>query len=208
MADFTLNAPGTTVNPYTPSSILILLGTLQSEASGIRPGSLSSAIIAHNVSYGATITTTATLATISSGDSILVGAVVRTGGNAKAFIGASISFAQIALITLDAAGSSTPISTANAITWATSDVFSTTVAISGGTATVSASQNGSPFTFNINTTTNFTGETSLAAGMVFDPENNNGTRISQFTGTGVSGGGGPSVAVLTANLFRRKRLTA
>jgi hypothetical protein len=187
MADFILNAPGTVNNPYTPANIVVLKNTIQSDATGIfSQASGVYSVFAHNVNYGSVITSTITLSAINASDNLYCGAAVRSGANAGGFIGLFVQSTQVSIQTIDNVGNPTTISTGTSITWHVNDVFSCTVSISGGTCTVTASQNGSSLTFNANTTSTYSGESSLAAGVVFDPENTNGTKISQFTGTGVA----------------------
>lgn len=191
MTDFTLNAPGTTNNPFTPANIITPTGGLKSDATGIRcvdspPGTPAS--FAHNVNYGSLIESTFTLATAgAAADDLMGGAVVRSGANAGALIGVWIESASVSAGTLNPAGTFTSVSTSVTITRAASDVWDVTVSISGGTATITCKQNGTPITFNINTTTLYTGEASLAAGGNFSPFDNNTLYLSQFTGTGVVG---------------------
>lgn len=192
MADFTLSAPGTTNNPWTPAGIIVPILTIRSLASGpsgFRAGSTATAIAAHNVNYGPAITTTVTFVQVHASDDIVIGAVVRSGANAGAMICLHIQATTCRLRTLSAAGVFSNISTLtnNPATWLAGDVWSISITITGGTATITASQNGTPITFNANTTTTFTGEASLAAGFGYVPTNNNTTYLSQFTGTGVAG---------------------
>lgn len=191
MADFTLNAPGTTANPYTPANIIIPDGTLQSDTVlGIWPGTGVYTAFAHNTTYGTVITVTATISVASGADHLTIGAVVRSGANAGAMIGVDFSFFDTAkVVSVDGAGAYTSVSSNSAAVVIATSVVSATVTISGGTATITSALNGTPITFDANTTTAFTGEASLAAGCAFDPQNSNLTRISQFTGTGVTGGG-------------------
>lgn len=195
MADFTLNAPGTTNSPWSPTNVLTPVAatfTIKSDSTGFRStaaGDFSE--FAHNVTYGTTITTTATIASggASNGDEIWLGAVVRSGANAGAGIGVVIGAFGCQMGTwtgIGGTGGFTAVSTNTSITRANTDVWSVTVAISGGTATVTCTQNGTARTFNVNTTTNFTGEASLAAGAAFNAQNNDSLYLSQFTGTGVS----------------------
>ncbi len=196
MADFTLNAPGTTNNPWTPTNVLTPVDStagIQSDSTGWRSlvaGNYSE--WAHNATYGLTITTTATIAAgaTSNGDQIWVGAVVRSGGNAGSGIGVNIGAFACNMGSWTTASTTsatfTNVSTGTSITRANADVWLVTVTISGGTATVTCSQNGTPVTFNANTTTNFTGEASLAAGVLLNAGNNNSLYLSQFTGTGLS----------------------
>lgn len=195
MADFTLNGPGTMNDPWTPANILVAVGALQSDAVGFWPSAGAGVIAAHNVNYNtASITSAVTLAAISSGDDPFVGAVVRTGANADAMI--SVHFlvgSSLAIVrTVDAAGTPTSISSSASLpaTATVGDVLLVNVAISGGTATVTATQNGSPITFSANTTTTFAAEASLAAGFLIVPDNVNGTKLSKFEGTGVASAGG------------------
>jgi hypothetical protein len=203
-ADFTLNGPGTTNNPWTPANVLIALNAMQSDAVGFWPASGAGLVAIHNASYNtASITSAVTIAAISGGDDPYVGAVVRTGANSDAMIcvhfllGSSLAIAS----TVNASNAPTSISSAAALptTATVGDVFAVNVAISGGTATVTATQNGTPITFDANTTTLFVGEASLAAGFMIVADNVNGTKLSKFEGTGVAGGGGSS------GLLRRRR---
>lgn len=192
MTDFTLNATGTVNNPWTPAGVIIPRGSIQSDANGFRAAAGSGgtdAGLAHNANYGSTITATATIAVNSSGDDIFLGAVVRTGANAGALIGVLFLNTSAGACTLGPATiNETPVSSGVAITRAAGDVLSVTVALSGGVATITASHNGTQIVFNTNTTATFANEASLAAGLVFSPQNVNGTYLTQFTGTGVTGG--------------------
>jgi hypothetical protein len=188
MADFTLNAPGTTNNPWTPANVIIPVSTIKSDATGWRASAAGTyACFAHNATYGSTITTTFTIASggASNGDDIVLGALVRSGVNAGAGLGIVVGAFTSHVVTWDPTGLETNISSSTSITRANNDVWSVTVSISGGTATITALQNGSSVTFNANTTTTYTGEASLAAGGGFEPFNNNSLYLSQFTGTGV-----------------------
>lgn len=206
MADFTLSAPGTTNSPWTPANIIVPVSTIKSDATGFRASVAGTdATFAHNVTYGATIEATATLATTgSASDDIIVGAVVRSGANAGGVIGVhwQIGFAQI--VTVTGAGVITGVSAAVAYTRAATNLLDVIVSISGGVATVSGKQNGTPITFVGTTTSTFAAEASLAAGGQFSPQNSNTLYLSQFTGTGVSGG--VSVPKLAYSQYRRRRL--
>lgn len=195
--DFTLNAPGTTNNPWTPASVLTPVGTtfgIKSDATGYRSVAVGDfSEYAHNVSYTHTITVTVTVAAgaTSNGDEIWTGAVVRTGGNASAGIGCiwgAFSVITASWTGLGGLGGSTAISAGVSITRANADVLSTTVTIVGTTATITCKQNSTSITFSANTTTNFTTEASLAAGAAFNAQNSNSLYASQFTGTGVTAG--------------------
>jgi hypothetical protein len=195
MVDTTLNAPGTTNNPWLPAGFVFPVSGIQSDATGFRcvnspPGTNGN--FADNQNYGSTITATCTIAAgaTSGSDDILIGAMVRSGGNAGGIIGLRVQSTGVNVLTSTGAGVFTGISTLVAHTRATSDVFSCTVTVSGGTATVNASINGGGnLTFSANTTTTFATESSLAAGGQFSPQNTNSLYLSQFTGTGISGGG-------------------
>lgn len=191
-ADFTLNGPGTTNDPWTPTNIIIPVGSLKSDASGFRDSPFSYSVFAHNTTYGATITSTVTVGTATSGDELVVGAVVRTGGNAGCMIGVYFQNSQAIVATMTAGATRSSISSATALNTnrTAGDVYEVTVTIVGGTATITAKQNGATLTFSSNTTTTYAAEATLAAGASFDPQNSNGTRLSKFEGTGVSGGGG------------------
>ena len=202
--DFTLNNPGTVNNPWTPASVIIPVGAIQSDAQGWRPTTFATSTFAHNATYGATITTTATIATTSSGDDIVVGAVVRTGTNAGAEEGVWITGTNAICGTMNPGGTVTTV-TSGALNTprAISDVYSVTVAISSGTATITALQNGVALTFGgACTTATYATEASLAAGVAMLPNNNNGTRLSQFTGTGVAAPPAVGGAVSPSTMFR------
>lgn len=203
MTDFILNAPGTTNNPWTPANVIIPASTIKSDSTGFRAGVNGTDVtFAHNASYGSTITSTVTLATTgSSSDDIIVGAAVRSGANAGGIIGVFFGVTGCDICTATGAGVVTSISTATAITRASGDVLSVTVSISGGTATVSALHNGTPLTFNVNTTTTYAGESSLAAGAQFQPQNTDSLYLSQFTGTGVRAATNPSQFFFGRNLL-------
>lgn len=196
MTDFTLNAPGTTNSPWTPANVIILDSTIKSDATGFRattPGTFVD--LAHNVNYGSTVTATATIAAgaTSNGDQIYLGGVVRSGANAAAGVGVLIDAFICAAGWWDITGNTfTKVSTPdNSITRANSDVWTVTLSISGGVISISCLQNATPITFGgSNTTTQWAGEASLAAGLGLTAGNNNSLYLSQFTGTGVSGGGG------------------
>lgn len=191
MADFTLNAPGTTNSPWTPANVIIPVSTIQSDTNGWRatnspPGTM--AAWAHNANYGHTITSTWTCGSgaSSNGDWIIIGSLVRTGPNAGGIIGILVGAFSVLACTSTAGNVQTNISAGVSITRALNDVFSCTVAISGGTATITGNQNGGAnFAFSANTTTTFTGEASLAAGAQYNPGNNGSLYVTQFTGTGV-----------------------
>jgi len=203
MTDFILNAPGTTNNPWTPANVIIPASTIKSDATGFRAGVNGTDVtFAHNASYGSTITSTVTLATTgTSSDDVIVGAAVRTGANAGGIIGVFFGVSGCNVCTATGAGVPTFISTSTAMTRALGDVLSATVSISGGTATVTALHNGTPLTFNVNTTTTYAGEASLAAGAQFQPQNTNSLYLSQFTGTGVANSVRPSQFFMSAKLL-------
>lgn len=198
MADFTLNAPGTTNNPWTPAGVLVPVGGstfgIKSDATGWRAITAGNvAVYAHNVTYGTTITTTETIAAgaTSNGDQMYVGAVVRSGANAGAGIGVLIDAFVCACGWWDVTGNTfTKVSSSDtAITRANSDVWSVTVTISGGTASITCTQNGSAITFTgSHTTTQWATEASLAAGAALTAGNNDSLYLSQMTGTGVAAG--------------------
>lgn len=195
MTDFTLNAPGTTNNPWVPANVIVPVSTIKSDATGFRASTPGvAALFAHNVNYGPTVTTTVTMAAggASNGDNILAGIVVRSGVNAGAGVGMQIGFASINLVSWNSAGTVTNISSNLTITRGNTDTFAITVALSGGTFTITnVTQNGGgALTFSANTTTALATETTLAAGAGFLPFNTDGAYLGQFTGTGVSGGGG------------------
>jgi hypothetical protein len=189
MADFVLNAPGTTNNPWTPANVIIPSTAIISDSTGFRSlAAGDTSPFAHNVNYGSVITATVTVASgaTSNGDDILVGSVVRTGANAGCIIGIDVGAFSVKAVTANASGVVTNISSGITITRANNDVWSCTVSIVAGTATINGNQNGgSNFSFSANTTTTFASEASLAAGAMFNAGNNNSFYLSQFTGTGV-----------------------
>ena len=195
MADFTLNAPGTTSNPWSPANVIVPVSAIASQASpnGWRAGTVGvNACFAHDAAYGLTITTTARILTTNSSDDILIGCIARSGANAGVFIGYAVTATGVFTCTANASGTASSISTTVANTRTIGDVYSCTVSLSGvgGTATITGNVNGgSNFAFSANTTTTNTGETTLAAGVWFLPQNSNTTRLDLFTGTGISGGG-------------------
>lgn len=191
MADFTMSAPGTVNNPFTPANVIFPTGALRSDATGIRgqnspPGTMCA--FAHNVAYGAMITSTWTVAAgaTSNGDWLIVGSLVRSGANAGAIIGCYFGAFAAGIVTCDPLNNLSHISSDISITRSVADVFSCSVSISGGTATIVASQNGGGLSFSANTTTTYASEASLAAGGQYNPGNNGSLYFSQFTGTGVS----------------------
>jgi hypothetical protein len=190
MADFTLNTPGTVNNPWTPSNVIIPVSTIQTDATGAfssAAGTMSA--FAHNATYGSTITTTINVAAgaASNGDEFVIGALVRSGANAGGIIGIRIGAFSVIACTCTGGGTNTNISSSVTITRATNDVFTCTVSISGGVATITGKQNSNAnFSFSANTTTTFASETSLASGAQINPFNNNSLKFSQFTGTGVN----------------------
>lgn len=214
MADFTLNGPGTTNNPWAPPACVVPEGSLQSSSAGFWPTGFVYTVVAHNANYGTTIRATVTIASFDTGgDQVYVGAVVRTGANSGCFIGCRFGLnTAVVLLTSTAAGTNTNIS-AGATSPATSngDVLGCTITLSGGVATITADYNGSLITFTGgNTTTTFATEASLAAGFVMDPQDINGTKLSQFTGTGVIAGAvttgplapwGPGITPNTQTMF-------
>jgi hypothetical protein len=207
MPDFTLNAPGTTNNPWTPANVIIPASTISSNATGFHAGvNGTNVTFAHNATYGTSITSTVTLATAgATGDDIIAGAGVRSGANAGAMIGvifySAASGGGCRVCTSTGAGTVTTISGPATYTRTLGDVLSVTVAISGGTATVTASANGTALVFSVNTTTTYATESSLAAGAQFQPQDVNGLYLSQFTGTGVAGSIRPSQFFLGANFL-------
>lgn len=190
MSDFTLNAPGTTNDPYTNANLIIPVGALKSDASGVRASTFTYSVFAHDATYGATIQSDITLGTANSGDDMYIGAVVRTGANAGAMIGVMFLNSTAIACTVNPSGTRSSISSSatypGSVTRTAGDVLSCMVSISGGTATITASINGNSITFSANTTTTYTSETSLAAGASIDPQNSNGTRWTVFEGTGIS----------------------
>lgn len=196
MVDFTLPAPGTTNNPWTPANVIIPVGTIKSDATGFRAGAAGvPACFAHNVNYGPVVTSTFTLAAgaTSNGDDLLLGIVVRSGTNAGAGIGIVLGVASVKLVSWDKTLTQTNISAAGvAVTRGNTDVWTVTVSFSAGTFTITnVTQNGGgALTFSGTTTTALAAETTLAAGAGHEPFNNDSLYLGQFTGTGVSGGGG------------------
>lgn len=192
MADFTLNAPGTTNSPWTPANVIILDSTIKSDATGFRATAAGVFVdLAHNVNYGSTITATATIAAgaTSNGDQIYLGGVVRSGANAAAGVGVLIDAFICAAGWWDVTGNTfTKVSTPdNSITRANADIWTVTLSISGGVISISCLQNATPITFGgSHTTTQWAGEASLAAGVGFTAGNNDSLYLGQFTGTGIA----------------------
>lgn len=196
MADFTLNAPGTTNNPWLPANVLTPVGAssvgIKSDANGWRSvSSANGAIWAHNVTYGTTITVTVTIAAgaSSNGDQLFLGATVRSGANAGGGVGLFLDAFVVAAGWWDTTGSNFTKVTASdtSITRTNGDVWAVTVTLSGGSWNVSnVTQNGSAVTLNGTTsTTQYGTETSTAAGASYLFGNNDSLYLSQFTGTGV-----------------------
>jgi hypothetical protein len=193
MADFTLNAPGTVNNPWVPANILVPFSTLSSTVAGFHAGSAGTFTpFSHNATYGTTITTTVTMEHVNSGgDDWCVGAMVNTGANAGNGIYLYVLPTSCVLCTIVGASfTKTNISAALTITAGNTDVWSVTMVNNGTIWTFSSVlQNGSPLTFSANTTSTYAAEPSMAASGAFVAGNSNGTFFSQFTGTGVAGGG-------------------
>lgn len=190
MADFTLNAPGTTNNPWLPANIVIPVATIKSDATGFRAGAAATpASFAHNATYGNVITTTGTFAAggTSNGDDALIGAVVRSGTNLGAGVGMVVGATTVKLVSWDNTLTQTNISNSVTITRGNTDAWSITLTLSGGTWTISSvTQNaGAPITFVGTTTTAFSSEPTIAAGAGFAPFNSDALYFAQFTGTGV-----------------------
>lgn len=200
-ADFTLSAPGATNNPWAPSNVIVPVSTIRSDLSpnSFRAGVTGTyAVFAHDATYGATIVSEFTMNAVHASDDWYIGAVVRTGGNAGAFLGVRCLTTGVSVVTVTPAAAVTAISTSASwpTTAAANDVDAVTVAISGGVATITLTQNGLSATFSANTTSTYAAEASLAAGGGFNPQNNNTTRVSQFQGTGVSAAGGTVISPL------------
>src|SRR5262245_56030086 len=103
MADFTLNGPGTTNDPWTAPGIIMPVGSLRSDATGFFCGTSAPGycVFAHNANYGSTITATCTFSATLDSDDVILGAVVRSGSNASALIGLWIQSGQVTVVTLD-----------------------------------------------------------------------------------------------------------
>jgi hypothetical protein len=194
MSDFTLPAPGTTSNPYTPPGCIVAASTIKSDATGIRAGVTGTyAVFAHNANYGPIINSTIALAAWqSAGDNALVGGVIRQGPNEGGFIGMYLVGTQSAVLCWESPlGVKTNISaglTLPALITA-GDIYSCTISNSGSLWTITAQQNGTSLGFTGgNTSAQWSSEASIAAGWGFDPQDVNGTYFSQVTGTGVAGG--------------------
>lgn len=194
MADFILVGPGSTQNPFIPANVIVPKSTLKADTNGWRASATSTyACFAHNVTYGNIIVVTATVGSgaTSNGDDMLFGIIIRTGANAGGGIVIVVGAFSTSLGILDTSGTETPIGGGQSCTRGNADVWSAQFVLSGGTWTVSnVTQNaGTPFNYGANTTTTYAAESSLAAGGGFEPFNNNSLYMSQFTGTGVAGGG-------------------
>lgn len=193
MADFTLNAPGSTNNPWVPASVLVLLSTIKSDANGFRAQTAGVLVaFAHNVNYGSSVEATLTVSANagSNGDTAICGPLVRSGANAGAIVGMFNGAFSIQLVSADNLGNVTTISGSLGITRSNTDVFDCIASNSGSTISLVGKYNGTIQSFVGTTTTAFATEASLAAGGQIAPNNNNSLYFSQFTGTGVSGGGG------------------
>lgn len=203
MSIFTLNGPGTTVNPFVPSNVIIPVSQLQADSVGFwNRFSNTYVTYAHNISYGAHITVTGTLAAKGGGDVMYLGAVVRTGANAGCFMGVAFNmFDQAQVCTVDAAFVRTNISTNGAIgsTDTVGDVYLVDIVITAGTATITASKNGTGITFTLNITTTYATEVTLAGGGAFDGQNSNLTKLSQFTANNYVGGTGAKLLTMINN---------
>jgi hypothetical protein len=204
VADFTLNAPGTTNNPWTPANILTPLGStvgIKSDATGWRSiASSAGAVWAHNATYGTTITVTVTIAAgaTSNGDQLFVGATVRSGANAGGGVGIFLDAFSLAGGWWDVTGTTfTKVTSSDtSVTRANSDVWSVTLTQSGGSWAISnVTQNGTARALNgTTTTTQYGSETTAAAGASYLFGNNDSLYLSQFTGTGVSASNSASIA--------------
>ncbi len=200
MADFTLNAPGTNENPWTPADIIIPSGSLQTDSTlGIRNGSGATHVVfAHDANYGDVITAEAVISQWHDFDELFVGAVVRTGGNAGASVGLIIlADDTLRFRRINAAGSATDIGgdIIPPVTITAADVIE--VVYNKTTGAISATQNGSTIGSG-QTDSTYAGESSLAAGVYMYPGGNNTTYIASFSGTGVDGGAVTGTGVLTA----------
>lgn len=192
MADFTLSAPGTTNTPWSPAGVIFPVSTVKSDATGFRASTAGvSAAFAHNVTYGNVVTTTITFASggTSNGDDALIGIVVRSGVNAGAGVGMQVLATTVKLVSWSNTLTTTNISATLPITRGSTDTWTITTTLSGGTFTITnVTQNaGAPMTFSANTTTALATETTLAAGAGFLPFNSDLLYFGQFTGTGVAG---------------------
>jgi hypothetical protein len=191
MTTFTLNAPGTTNNPWNPSNVLTFAGGLRTDASGIRGGfgTVGYGAMAHNASYSGLIDATVTIAVESGADEVGVAAVVRTGANAGASVGALLnSSGLLRFVKYDPSGTQTQIGSNQTVAAFTAgDTMRMTYNPSDGTITAyyKGSLVGSV------TDSTYAAESSLAAGATFNWGNVGGTYISQFVAEG-SGTGGVS----------------
>src|SRR4051812_42828946 len=122
MTDFTLTAPGTPTNPYTPANVVIPVSAIASTATGIRAGTTGvNSCFAHDVTYGSTITATATIATTGASDDIVLGCVARSGTNLGCGIGVLVTSTTVAVCTFSKTLVITGVSTNVANTRAISD---------------------------------------------------------------------------------------
>lgn len=192
------NFAGTASDPYTPSGFIIPVGTVKRDTTGLRRAT-GKPFYAHDTTYGNVITATATIAAFSNFDAVYVGAVVRTGANAGAFIGVNVYTTGIVqIVRCNAAGTETDISnTLDPSGITAGDIIS--VSYNKTTGAITATKNGGALSFTGTTTDSTYGaEASLAAGGGFDAGNVNGSYVSLFETTGESAG---SVKYLRNKIF-------
>lgn len=186
MADFTLNCQSdATANPYTPANITVQVGAFKNVngtgANCATNGTSSQAV--HNTTYGSLITSDVTYGATGASDMVEAAVIVRSGGN----IGKGYcyyvngTFARLAI--LDGTGFFVDISgTTFSYTPAAGDVLTCVYNKSNGSLVgkVNGVQQSST------TDTTYQGESSLAAGFVYEAANVNASIIRAFSGTGVS----------------------
>jgi hypothetical protein len=213
VADYTFDfSAQTTANPWTVPSPLTKLSTTNfaiTNASGARSASNGSAAwLAHNVSYTGGATQIKADITVPSwvlnGDLCGPGIFVRSGANAKNGYRLRVDGAGAMYLDKVSGGNftETQLNSVGSITLVGTDTLS--IGYVPNTGVITGYQNGvSKLTATDST---YAAEASLAPGIYSEPGNTNSQYVKTFAGTGVASG--VSVAVLTANYYRRRRLAA
>lgn len=198
MADFVLNAPGTTNNPWFPADVAIPNGSLQTDATlGIRNGGPvgSVTVFAHDADYGDIVVSEIVLSQFLNHDEIVPGAFVRTGANAGAGIGLAVRTTTTAKFRrYNAAGVETDLTMdiTPPTNFAANDVI--VVTYNRTTGTISATQNGLAIGTGATDST-YAAEPSLAAGGLLFYGNSNNSYFSSFSATGVAAEPNPGLRI-------------
>lgn len=196
MPDFTLPAPGATSNPWTPAKTVIFGNGLSTTTAGGIHGHSNAGATSFGYSINcmvggvATIVTQFTMGAVNpGGDDWFIGALVGGGANGGALIGLYIQTVGCIAATMSPTFVKTNVgSSQTAQTNVATDVWVVTVSVAAGTATISATKNGTAVTLTgPNTTTTYATETTLCPGGGLVCGNTNNTFISLFTGTGMAG---------------------